>query len=303
MNKPLSISPFILRTLCIVLLSIVLFSCNPEANWVTEDVDINMNIQTVSAAFVQCSFSTTKDAYYLVAIEPAREDIDPMSVQKQFMTLALDSANTEYILWRNSLLKEGEFNIAPFASHALQYGETTRFFTGLWPDTDYWVYAFVVNPSTMQPAGKLHLQTIHTAVENNVNVRFDYRIKGDWDYIYPIDSTGKILTNFPYIATTRDSATIDKEDWLYAALYFQVWMLDMFLQPANADVYYGVKAICNDGIGSHTSFEEGKTYYTAIGGFDGSFKQLAVYKFTWTQDCEFYFRDSDSTNLASTGMW
>lgn len=308
MNRHLSSFIFRLLSLseavfCLSTFSLTMSSCNPEAAWVTDNVDITMNVEMVSAAFIQCSYTTTRDAYYLIAVEPVRKGVDPMSMQKQFMTLALDSANTKYIQWRNKLLKEGEFNIAPFASHALQYGATTRFFTGLWPGNDYWVYAFLVNPSTMQPVGKLHLQTVHTADESAMNIHFDYRVRDDWDYIYPLDSTGKIFNNFPYIATTRDSVELAEEEWPSPAFYFRLWVLEAFLKPDSADVYYGVKVINNDGIRSHTAFEEGKTYYTAIGGFDGPFKQLAVYKFTWTEGCEFYFHDTDSTNLAITETW
>ena len=35
-------------------------SCNPEAKWTTDDVTVDINVYTVSAGYVECSFSTNK---------------------------------------------------------------------------------------------------------------------------------------------------------------------------------------------------------------------------------------------------
>lgn len=272
-------------------------SCNPEAPWSTKNVEISMAINTVSAGFVECDFSTNKDAYYLINIEPARKGYDPMSHQKQFMMLVLDSVKLDYLMWRNDLLKDGEINIAPFASHSLQYGSIHHFFTGLAPETEYWVYAFVVNPNEQKPEGKLYLQTIKTTDESVLDIHFDYRVKGRWDYIYPVDSLGNIYSRFPYIATTMDSAMMMKDDTV-AIAEFLVWVYHQFEEPDWANVLYGVKAVENDGWTSSVEFEEDHTYYTAIAGFDGIFDQLTLYKFHWTGDsCNLYFQDTDSANI------
>ncbi|MBO4454525.1 MAG: hypothetical protein J5761_05680 [Paludibacteraceae bacterium] len=272
-------------------------SCNPEAPWTTREVAITMQVTTVSAGFAECSFSTDKNAYYFINLVPVVEGVDPMAQQKQYMTLALDSAYTEYLAWRNQLLKEGEFNIAPFASHALQYGDVDYFFTGLQPETEYWIYAFVVNPETMKPTGKLYLQQIKTTAESILDIHFEYRIKGRWDYIYPVDTLGNIYGRFPYIATTMDSALMMKDD-VDAITEYLLWVYDQFEHPEQANVLYGVKAVENDGWSSSVEFEPGHTYYTAIAGFDGIFEQLTLYKFHWTGDsCNMYFHDTDSANI------
>ena len=298
----------------IAVLTMLSFACNPEAPWTTKKVEISMSVENVSAGFIECSFSTTKEAYYLIACQPAIPGVNPMNYQKQFMTLALDSANSEYIQWRNGLLKAGEFNIAPFSSHALQYGSVHHFFTGLIFDQEYWVYAFIVDPVSMKPAGKLYLQTIKTKYESEWPIRFEYRVKGNWDYVYPVDSTtNTISTRFPYVSTTRDSVEIAEIlEWAktdttsiyqYADTpqeYFYLWMLEQFAYPQLARVLYGVLAIENDGIGTHLFFQEGHTYYTFIGGFDWSNKQLTLYKFHWTgEDYEAYFTEKD--NIAFEG--
>jgi hypothetical protein len=287
----------------IALIALGAISCNPEAKWETKDVKLNMKVDNVSAGFIECSFSTDKDAYYLISIVDPWEDYNPVANQKQFMQLALDSAYADYLMWRNGLLREKEFNVAPFSSHSLHYGDTRHFFTGLLPDRDYWVFAFVVDPVTLKPTGNLVLENVKTTDESVMDVHFDYRIRGMWDYIYPLDSTGKVHNRFPYIATTRDSLTLT-EDSLFsqegAVLYFYFWCLERFLEPEKAKVTYGVHAVENDGYQSSEAFEIGHTYYTAICGFDGSFKQMTIYRFVWTgEKCDMYLKDTDPENIAN----
>lgn len=269
-------------------------SCNPDAPWSTKDVEITMKAEIVSAGFAEYHFYTNKEAYYYVACEPVQKGVDPTlpANQKQFMTLALDSANTEYIQWRAELLKEGEFNIAPFSSHCLQYGSTHKCFTNLQPGTDYWVYAFAVEPEKIQPAGKLYLETITTSDTSVLDIHFDYRVRGLWDYIYPLETNGHINSHFPYLSATRDSLSLNgmtPED------FFTEWFLNLAKYDLKDDIHYGVYVKKNDGFSSEELFEEGHTYYTAIVSYDGFMGNNVIYKFNWTgDDFEAYFTDEDN---------
>jgi len=271
-------------------------SCNPEARWTTKDVTIQIAPYTVSAGYIECAFTPDDDAYYLVACEPAKEGVNPQDNPKQFMTLALDSANAEYIQWRYDLLQSGEFSIAPFASHCLQYGQIDKFFTNLEPNTKYWIYAFVVNPEKIQPAGKLFLQTVTTKSTSVVDVHFEYRVRGYWDYIYPLNPDGKINNHFPYLAATVDSLTlVELWEGMPPEIYFAQYFVNIAEADNKDDIRYGVQVVYNDGWSSHVAFEEGHTYYTAIVSYDGFIGNNVIYKFTWTgEDFEAYFKDEDS---------
>lgn len=274
----------------------MLSSCNPEAPWSTQDVTIEMSAQNVSAGFIEYSFMPNKEAYYLISCMPATEEVDPFNYSKQFMILALDSANTAYIQWRNGLLRKGEFNIAPFASHCLQYGPITHFFTNLTPDTDYWVFAFVVNPETLKPVGKLFIETVKTTAESIMDVHFDYRVRGIWDYIYPLNPDGKINSHFPYLASTVDSAALVN---IWGGISPEEYFNDLFTTMAKSgdkeNIHYGVTVVKNDGSGRSIPFEANHTYYTAIVSYDGFMGNNVIYKFTWTgDDYEAYFTDEDN---------
>ena len=275
-----------------------LSSCDPEAKWTTKNVTIGINPRIVSAGHIECEFAPDKDAYYLVACVPAREGYDPTAPenQKQFMTLALDSANQEYIHWRDWRLQNGEFNVAPFSSHSLNYGTVELSFTNLRLKTDYWIYAFVVNPKTLEPAGKLFLITVTTAETSVEDVHFDYRVRGYWDYVYPINPDGKINSHFPYLAATRDSIYLATE-WnnITPEEYFAQLFLNYAEYNATDQIRYGIHVENHDGVDSDFWFEEGHTYYTAIVSFDGFIGNNVIYKFTWTgEDYDEYFTDEDS---------
>lgn len=271
-------------------------ACNPEAQWETKDVVITITPKIASAGYIECAFSTNKPAYYLIACEEARAGYDPMANQKQFMTIALDSANMAYLHWRNALLEDGEYFIAPFASHALHYGTVNHFFTNLKPSTEYWVYAFVVNPEKKEPAGNLYLIPVSTIDSSLENVHFEYRIRGTWDYIYPLNPDGKINSHFPYMACTRDSAELTELYGQGPEDYFTEYFVGIAAADLVEDnVLYGVRVKNNDGWDSDVEFIEGHTYYTAIVSFDGFIGNNVIYRFTWKGDkYEAYFKDEDS---------
>ena len=285
-----------LKSQIALLLVIMLSSCNPEAQYETKDVAITISPSTISAAYIECSFTTDKEAYYLIACEPAQPGVNPMEHQKPFMMLALDSANTEYIMWRYDQLTAGEFNIAPFSSHCLQYGNIDHFFTNLIPDTDYWIYAFVVEPEKIQPAGKLFMQKVRTKKTSVVDVHFEYRIRGYWDYIYPLNPDGKINNHFPYLAATVDSLTL-VEYWggISPEQYFSDYFQAIADVNAKDQIRYGVQVVYNDGYNTDELFELGHTYYTAIVSFDGFIGNNVIYRFTWTgEEMEAYFKPTQS---------
>lgn len=290
--------------IALVTLSFAFSSCNPEAKWETEGVEVKISVEDISAGFVECHFTPNKDAYYLIDLCEPWPDYNPVYNSKQFMQLALDSAYADYLSWRNKLLRAKEFNVAPFSSHSLQYGEKHHFFTGLLSEEDYWLFAFPVDPVSMQPAGPLNLIPIKTLSDSKIDVHFEYRVYGKWDYIYPVDSLGKIYDHFPYICITRDSAELAATDSITteeeAVLYFVFWCMDKFLDRTKANVKYGVYADKKDGIQAEVEFEEGHTYYTGISGYDGSFRQATIYRFKWTGDsCQYYFHDTDSANITN----
>lgn len=278
-----------IRRLWPIVLCAVLAACNPNAVAYTEGVEITIDVEQVSAGFAQVRFSTNKEAFYLISIQPTREDIDPQKIAKTFMLLSLDSAYADYLYWRNKQLQQLIPFVADFPSHSLQYGNIKHFFTLLRPNTEYWVYAFVVDPITNKPAGKLFVETITTDSTSRIPVQFEYRIDGYWDYIYPTDSMGEIISTIPWVGETIDSVSIREGGWNSPGEYF----FERFKHVYHEDyerILYGIYAHENNGVSDGTSatyFKEGTTYYTAMAALDAPLKFplprniYNIYRFTW----------------------
>ena len=287
-----------------------LLGCKPdEVVYNTEDVTINIYVKQVSAGYINVEFSTDKKAFYLTGIHHVREDIDDINkVAKQFMLLALDSAYLDYLSWRNEQLQDMAPFVADFASYALQYGNTNHYFTLLRPSTTYWVYAFVVDPNSNKPSGTLFIETVTTTATSQVPMFFEYRVEGQWDYVYPKDINGEINSYTPWVGETIDSITLREQGWETPGDYF----LSLFDEVYNGNydrILYGIYAHENNGLGdgtSRTDFEMGKTYYTGMAALDAPMiypldkNVYDIYRFTWMGDTtKLYLTPAD----CSGGEW
>ena len=297
-----------MRRLLPLLLCAIFAACNPDVVAYTEDVEITIDVEQVSAGFAQVRFSTNKEAFYLISIQPTQEGINPQEIAKTFMLLSLDSAYADYLYWRNKQLQQYIPFVADFSSHSLQYGDIKHFFTLLQPSTEYWVYAFVVDPNTNKPAGKLFVETITTDSVSRIPVQFEYRIDGCWDYIYPVDSAGEILSTIPWVGETMDSVSIREGGWRVPGEYFFDRFKNVYYEEYDR-ILYGIYAHENNGVGDGTSvtnFEVGKTYYTAMAALDAPLvfplprSIYNVYRFTWMGDStSLYFTPAESMD----GEW
>lgn len=282
--------------MCGIIAAAIQFSaCSTESPFL-EDVEIAGEVRQAGSGFIEMKFRPEYSTWYLAGITEAYPDVNPMNAKNHFMSLAVDAAYRDYIDWRHEMLLDMTPHIAPFASHALQYGDVDKFFTYLKPDTDYWVYWFVVNPENNKPAGKLNLITVHTAPQSSIDIDYEYRIKAQWDYVYPRDKKNDIVTNVPWVGFTRDSVEMRESGALSCHKYFE-YVYERQRQTESANIFYGIYAHNNNGIGdgtTDTKFEEGHTYYTALATFDGPISDVEIYRFKWTGDNDnMYFRPDD----------
>ena len=299
-----------LRAYVVLLAAVGLCACDPNAKAYTKRIEIDINVQNISAGFVQVEFSTNREAFYLVSMQPAKEGINPQEIAKTFMLLALDSAYLDYLRWRNEELQNLVPFVADFSSHSLQYGTTNRTFCYLQPDTDYWIFAFGVDPESNKPFGQLFLKTVTTKQKSVLTMDFQYRVRGEWDYVYPKDTTGEIISDVPWIGMTVDSASLrDEGEYRVPGEFFVQAFQAYYGIKMDQMIFYGVVAHQNNGDyggTSGTKFEEGHTYYSAFAILDGPISfpppetRYDIYRFTWHGDStDLFFTHEDCTH----GAW
>lgn len=272
-------------------------SYETSAPYNTEGVVIDMNIKQLNSGYCEVEFKPSANAWYYAAMKPVSYDIDPQDYKTEFMSLALDGAYMEYITWRHNVLMELTPYVANFASHSLQYQETDLYFNYLEPDRDYWLFAFVVDPKSNEPMGDLFCRIVHTKAASDVDVTFLYKISGSWDYGYPLNNSGALTTDIPWVCFTYDSRDIAEEMTNMTPDEFFRERYTAIREKKTANIRRGIYAHNNDGQGDGTSttlFEEGHTYYTCMATFDGNFGNHVIYKFTWTKDFEASFLPANS---------
>lgn len=285
-------------------LASVFVACESGVVAHTDDVEITIDVQQVSAGFAQVHFETNKKAFYLMSIQPVREGIDPVKIAKTFMLLALDSAYVDYLDWRNKQLQQLVPFVADFSSHSLQYGTVDHCFTFLNPNTDYWVFAFAVDVNTNKPVGKLFCKQIRTERETDIPINFEYRVRGRWTYVYPKDKDGAIQSNIPWAGELVDSVKVRELGYESPASYFYARLNDI-MQSDHSRALFGIYAQENTGVDAYyaSPFEVGKTYYMGMVALDAPLVQplwhqvYDIYRFTWQGDStELYFTPEHSVN-------
>lgn len=279
---------------------------NIKPYYTTDDVTLEMKVAKVGAGFchvkvdVQAYGGISDEAWYLLGVSPEQ---DCPKADQEFMDWAVRNAKEKYQVWRQEQEKNNPVIIADFASHSLKYGDTDTFFNYLEAGSDYVVYCFVMDPETEKPVGKLYKEKIRTEYVSKLNVDFDYRIKGYWDYIYPKDKkSGDLVSDIPWIAKTADSLDIRKSGVEIPYEYFMN-IFDKKIEDRSMRILYGMYAYNNDGLGDMgeaVCFEQGHTYYTFIATFDGWLADFAQYKFTWTgPDMQIVLTQNDNCY----GLW
>ena len=215
---------------------------------------------------------------------PVNDNYDPINKSRQFMTLMVDSLYIDYLDWRYDYLRNQEDYIADFASHSLQYGDSEKYFQNLQPDTDYWVYAFVVDPGTKEPFDKLWLTTVRTDSLSTCRAFFETRVQSSYFYMYPRESEGgEILGSVPYTGGIVDA--LDLMEAFPLPLDFE-GKLDKYSERAyNLAVDYGIlDDITYTGVKQINyagRFKNGHTYYIIIGELQGGIYNRAYFRFVY----------------------
>ncbi|MBO4465101.1 MAG: hypothetical protein J5748_00285 [Bacteroidales bacterium] len=262
----------------------LLAGCKTESKYHLLGVKFEIEVASVTKGYIHTYFYPSTVAYYVTGCMPVNDNYDPINKSQQFMTLMVDSLYIDYLDWRYDYLRNQEDYIADFASHSLQYGDSEKYFQNLQPDTDYWVYAFVVDPGTKEPFDKLWLTTVRTDSLSTCRAYFDTRVQGSYFYMYPREGEeGAILGNVPYTGGIVDA--LDLVEAFPLPLDF-VGKLDKYSERAyNLAVDYGildditytdVKQINYAG-----RFKNGHTYYIIIGELQGGIYNRAYFRFVY----------------------
>lgn len=281
-------------------LLLIAAGCTTKSKYHLFGVKFDIDVNEVTRGYIHVNFRPSTVAHYVTGCMKVNDDYDPVEKSEQFMTLMVDSLYQDYLKWRYDYLKNQIDYIADFASHSLQYGDSEKYFQDLEPDTDYWVYAFVVDPYSKEPFDDLWLLTVHTDSLAAYRAWFDTRFQGNYLYLYPREyEGGPILEDIPYTAAILDSLEvmysytdpgepfIDKLN-AYSDHVFEVAkkfdILETFSYTGVRQVEFG------------NSWASGNSYYIFMAEIQGDLCNRAYYRFVYdpskhAQEVTPYWRD------------
>lgn len=281
---------------------ILLGACTTKSKYHLYSAELDIELLDITPGYIYARFYSTEVTYYVTGCMKVNDQYDPVGKPRQFMTLMVDSLYQDYLRWRYDYLKDQEDYIADFASHSLQYGESEKYFQNLEPCTNYWIYAFVVDPDKKEPSTDvIWMETVTTDSLAIHRAYFDTRIQGTYFYMYPrSEENGPILEDVPYTGVVVDSASVadiyppKTPDSFMASLdrYLDMTYISAVeLKTLPSITYTGVKQVNYSG-----RWEHGKVYYILTGEIQGGIVNRAFFRFVYdttkrTQDVALVRRD------------
>jgi len=243
----------------------LLSSCNTTSIYTTDPCNISIHIEsgTPTASYVLANFRPEDNQVYYIAGIVTLERFSSVKNDTRFMQMCIDYEYKEYINWRYDLLEEEEEHIATFSSHCLSYGEDSRYFRDLSPNTTYVLYAFCVDPDILKPTGNLFHIPFTTSELRQSNLTFQVMFKEREDDIHvtimPSNDNEHYVWNWEDISYLEEyRLTVDTYIKSFISSV-KDYDLGEYLYVKGAQTYK-----CTEG-----DIEEGHKYVVMAAGFDG----------------------------------
>ena len=200
----------------LVISVLLLVSCSNKVKIDVVDSLIDFRISELKGTQVQITFSPQNDmCRYLFGVlsveefDRQRESIGEQGIMEDYLL----QIENEYEAVCDAYRELGASYIADFEDMAVYFGETTMYFIGLQPSTEYYVLAFCVDPFKREPCGLLHRQ-LFTTTEllpsmSDMMMTFLVQDNGERLYFYtkPTTPDGKISRE-PYLVDIVPDAVL-----------------------------------------------------------------------------------------------
>lgn len=200
------------RFLVIAVLLAAAVACSYEQKISYKATALHVALDVIKSNYILVSVQPDNDkVFYLIA--PVKRTAYDECTQKMgksdeyVMQAIIDSSRAYYNTWLGYAIRPDDKYIATFQDLMLYYAAQSRYFTGLTPDTEYYLCTFCVHPDKQIPIGSLsktYFKTPAIGIEQS-DMTFDFMFRNaggttNHCYIKPTSkSTGKICKD-PYFA-------------------------------------------------------------------------------------------------------
>lgn len=197
-----------MKKMVLALIAVMLLaSCSYKPEVDVVDSAIDFNISEIKGTQALITFTPRNDRcrylFDVVSVEEfdrLRNLLGEQGFMEKFLADISDSYDTMCGVYR----KFGASYLAGFVDMAVYFGETSYFFIGLEPTTDYYVFAFCIDPFKREPCGQLQRQLFRTTEisPEPSDMRLTYLVQDDGEHLYfyikPTDGEDRICRE-PYL--------------------------------------------------------------------------------------------------------
>ena len=167
------------KIITIALCALALSACTEKVVLVTSPINLSLRIDEIKGT--KAIFTITvdnPDAYYSYCLWN-----DPNISDEALLDYILSAAEEDYKI----KTENGALKIASYVDYNCYRGTRTLRATRLYPDTQYKLMVFQMNPKTMKPIGKAISQTIKTKPVTETPMDFQIVIRGTAITVIPSD--------------------------------------------------------------------------------------------------------------------
>lgn len=209
------------KIILVVSAALALVSCSHKPDVDVVDSLVDFNFSEIKGTQVRITFTPQNDrCRYLFHVMPVQEfdKLRESKGEQEMMVQFLADISKKYDDMCAFYRELGASYIAGFEDMAVYFGETTMYFIGLQPSTDYYALAFCVDPFKREPCGLLHRQLFRTTEISPElsDMRMTYLIQDNGEQLYfyvkPTDPEERICRD-PYLVDVVPDAILYAEPY------------------------------------------------------------------------------------------
>ena len=225
------------RILCIIAALYALCSCSSKPLVIGVDTTLTFEISDLKGTQLRVTATPEFDmCWFLFDILPVEEFQKKISgaTEEAFMQSALDNLGKQYDNISGAYREGGAAYVAGFDDMMLYFGKSSVYYTGLTPETDYYVLGFCVDPMSRKPSGPLQKMKFRTTAisPEPSNMVLDFMVQDGERclYYYTKPTLDGKLCRDPYLVDFVPQEVIDERaggDMLkYAAIWYAEKLAD-----------------------------------------------------------------------------
>lgn len=218
------------RIFCIIATLYALCSCSSKPMVMGVDTTLDFEISNLQGTQLRVTATPQFDMCWflfdILSVDEFQKRVAG-TTEEAFMQSALDNLGKQYEDIAGAYRENGAAYVAAFDDMMLYFGKSSVYYTGLTPETDYYVLGFCVDPMKRKPSGPLQkMKFTTTAISPEPsNMVLDFMVQDGEKclYYYTKPTLDGKLCRDPYLVDLVPQEVIDEKAGGDIVKYAAIW--------------------------------------------------------------------------------